>query len=120
MTPLPYGTDQLIDAAMARAARRRLPRSRPGRLGGALGSAGISGPLRGAAGDKRSGDVALPVIGRQSGRYPGDAAGRPGAIRTDASGSAGCGGDLVCGVGLSTCDLRPLAPSGKAEMIPAD
>src|SRR6476469_3211926 len=99
MTPLPYGTDQLIDAAMARAARRRLPRSRPGRLGGAVGSAGISGPLRGAAGDKRSGDVALPVIGRQSGRYPGDAAAWVGVVGADASGYARGFGNLVRGVG---------------------
>jgi hypothetical protein len=83
---LPYPGDRIIDATMARAARRRLPEPRYRRLGGAVGSAGVSGEVCGAAGDVRPGPLPFPVsaAGGYASRYPGSAAAGFGAVGADA------------------------------------
>lgn len=54
MSTLPYGTNQLIDPTMARALHTDACRDPAlvGRLGVAVGSAGVSRAVRGAAGGK--------------------------------------------------------------------
>ena len=94
-TALPYGTDQLIDPAMAHSLHVDACRNHAAIAWVVLWDLPAYPERCSAAGDKRISAVAVSAAGRYPGRHSGDAAAGGGAVRADAGGSARGGGDLV-------------------------